>query len=219
MKYIFLIAIACFATLNSKAHSPIASDLMLVQEEDLSWTLQVRSALDAYRAEVKRHFADQPYATPEQFQAQVLDHFDHTLSIWVNEKEVDLGQGVVKLGHETLVFYKDIELPSDLASIKISGKMFQDINKSKVAVIILKEDIERKAFTLNNENEFMTYLKVENNKLHAYASAENTNTWDWILLYVVVFVPLLLLSIYMLYSKNMEHDKRELAVAPAINRA
>lgn len=161
MKKILLSLTLIGASIASNAHGVDISSIVLVEQADNTWTLQIMSSLDAFRKEVKTHFSDSPYTTPEEFKEQLRAHFQKNLKIRVNDKEeVLLGKAVVQLGHETVVSYDGIAFPSNLTTIQIAGGVFKDIYKSKVKLLILKKGYFKQPFILNKKNNYTVDLQV-----------------------------------------------------------
>ena len=70
----------------------------------------------------------------------VLSHIKNNLEINFNDgSEITLGNGVVKLGHETKVVFEVFGIDSDLQSIHIKNTAFNDISKSQSALFLFKE--------------------------------------------------------------------------------
>jgi len=155
------------------SHGADNSTFVLKEQDNGTWTLQVRSSLDAFRKEVKTYFYDCPYKTPEEFSAQVLEHFDNSLKLTVNNNvHVPLLNGKVKLGHETVVFYQNIKLPKDFDTLFIEGAMFREIFRSKVKVLILKKEFEKNAFFLSKKNAFTLNLVAKEHKFTLWSEEE-----------------------------------------------
>lgn len=165
----FLFFTILFNGLSGFAHGADVSTMVFKQNEDNTWSLQVRSSLEAFRKEVKAYFYDCPYKTPEEFNEQVLEHFENTLKILINDnKEILLKNGNVKLGHEAVVFYNKIKLPKDINSIKIRGTMFKEIYRSQVKVLILKKSFKKTPFMLSRKNSFSIDLHVKDNQFQLW---------------------------------------------------
>ena len=200
MKKHILTLFLIITTLSAFAHGSDVSSMVLVEKEDDTWTLQVRSSLNAFRKEVRLHFYDCAYQSKEEFNEQLLEHFDNTLSLTVNNQNIDLGKGAVKLGHETTVFYKNIKIPQNINSLQINGSMFKEIYNSKVRVYVLrkeqnktnnKETTPKKPFTLSKKNNFKVNLTLKENDF-VLNEAKNT---------VHLFFPIIILGMGLLNKK------------------
>ncbi|WP_299799632.1 hypothetical protein [uncultured Maribacter sp.] len=173
MKKYILIYITGLFSLLSYAHNPDASTTMLVEKENNTWVLQISSSLTAFQQEVRTHFAETPYKTPEEFQQMVLEHIKNNLEISLNDgSKITLGQGIVKLGHETKVVFEVFGIPSDLQSIRVRNAAFKDIGRSQSALFIFKDGFSKEQFILNNDNDHTLNLKVNGNKF-VEASQQN----------------------------------------------
>ncbi|WP_299317156.1 hypothetical protein [uncultured Maribacter sp.] len=173
MKKYILIYITGLFSLLGYAHNPDASTTMLVEKENNTWVLQISSSLTAFQQEVRTHFAETPYKTPEEFQQMVLEHIKNNLDISFNDgSKITLGQGIVKLGHETKVMFEVFGIPSDLQSIRVRNAAFKDIGRSQSALFIFKDGFSKDQFILNNDNDHTLNLKVNGNKF-VEASQQN----------------------------------------------
>tara|TARA_R110000744_G_scaffold378210_1_gene494071 strand:+ start:543 stop:1160 length:618 start_codon:yes stop_codon:yes gene_type:complete len=173
MKKYILIYITGLFSLLGYAHNPDASTTMLVEKENNTWVLQISSSLTAFQQEVRTHFAETPYKTPEEFQQMVLEHIKNNLDISFNDgSKITLGQGIVKLGHETKVVFEVFGIPSDLQSIRVRNAAFKDISRSQSALFIFKDGFSKDQFILNNDNDYTLNLKVNGNKF-VEASQQN----------------------------------------------
>ena len=173
MKKYILIYITGLFSLLGYAHNPDASTTLLVEKKNNTWVLQISSSLTAFQQEVRTHFAETPYKTPEEFQQMVLEHIKNNLDISFNDgSKITLGQGIVKLGHETKVVFEVFGIPSDLQSIRVRNAAFKDIGRSQSALFIFKDGFSKEQFILNNDNDHTLNLKVNGNKF-VEASQQN----------------------------------------------
>ncbi|WP_405414660.1 hypothetical protein [Maribacter sp. Asnod1-A12] len=165
MKKYILIYITGLFSLLGYAHSPDASTTMLVEKENNTWVLQISSSLTAFQQEIRTHFAETPYKTPEEFQQMVLEHIKNNLELTYNDgSKITLGQGMVKLGHETKVVFEVFGISSDLEDIHVKNTAFKDIGNSQSALFVFKDGFSKDQFILNNDNNHTLELKVNGNK-------------------------------------------------------
>ncbi|MEP2056563.1 MAG: hypothetical protein ABJJ05_02075 [Maribacter litoralis] len=163
-KYILTICTVLF-TLFGYAHNPDVSTTMLVEKGDGTWILQISSSLTAFQQEIRTHFTETPYNSPEEFQQMVLAHIKNNLEINFNDgSEITLGNGVVKLGHETKVVFEVFGIDSDLQSIHIKNTAFNDISKSQSALFLFEDGFQKDQFVLNNDNGHTLELIANGNK-------------------------------------------------------
>ena len=162
-KFLVVVFVGLFSML-SFAHNTSTSTTMLVQKENNSWILQISASLTAFQQEIRTHFADNPYKTPEEFQQMVLEHIKNNLDINFNNGDpIVLGEGIVKLGHETKVVFEVFNIPTDVQSVWIKNTAFNDIYKSKSALFLFKEGFDKNQFVLNNANDFTLALQANDN--------------------------------------------------------
>ena len=163
-KYILLLVVFGFS-MASFAHNPNVSTTMLVEKENNSWVLQIRASLTAFQQEIRTHFAETPYQTPEEFRQMVLEHIKNNLHISFNRGEdISFGNGVVKLGHETMVVFEVFGIPSEINSVLVTNSAFKDIHQNQSALVLLKEGFNKEHFVLNNANDHTLSLAVNGNE-------------------------------------------------------
>lgn len=187
MKKYLLIVFAGLLSMASFAHSPSTSTTMLVEKEDGSWVLQISASLTAFQQEIQTHFADTPYKTPEEFQQMVLEHIKKNLEIhFNNNEEITLGQGIVKLGHETKVVFEVFGIPSDVQSVRVKNTAFEDINKSQSALLLFKKGFSKEQFLLDNANNYTLTLQT-NGDTFVEASQSRADISENVL-FVIAFI-------------------------------
>ena len=149
----------------SFAHNPDISTTILVENENNAWVLQLSASLTAFQQEIRIHFAETPYKTPEEFQQMVLKHIKNNLEISFNDgKIISLSQGIVKLGHETIVVFEVLGIPSDIQSARVKNTAFKDIHNSQSALFLFKEGFTKEQFVLNSANDHSIALETSGNK-------------------------------------------------------
>lgn len=150
---------------KAKAHSPDVSSTMLVQQKDGSWILQIKAALTAFEFEIKVRYGENAFDTPEKFRELVLEHVLENLSIDFNLDEcAHFQDGFVKLGHETSVVFKVIDLPETFNTITVKNGSFQHIFRNQSALIVLKKGMAKEQFILNKKNKHTATLEVKEAK-------------------------------------------------------
>ncbi len=146
-------------------HNPEHSSTMLIEQEDGTWVLQVRSALTAFEHEVHTNYGKDCYKTPKEFNAYVIQHLTKNISITTNEKNaVTLQNGKVQLGHETVAVFDVVGMPKEVAKISLTNTGFKDIHANQSALVILKKGFTKQQFILSNQNGYTVQLKAEQNK-------------------------------------------------------
>ncbi len=164
LKYLFLCWLISIS-IGASAHSPDVSTTLIVEESDDHWVLQIRAALTAFEYEVEYHFGAESYATPEEFQELVIQHVQKQTSIYANEiDQVQLLDGVVKLGHETSVTFKLTGIPSELKLLELTNASFKEIPRNQSALMLLKKGFEKNQFRLDRNNQHKARLKISESK-------------------------------------------------------
>jgi len=163
MKKYFFSLLVLLMTWNVQAHNPDVSSTVLVEKEDNKWILQIRSALTGFDYAIKAKYPNEtePYKTPEEFQAMVLEHLKEHIQIQFNgEAMASLQNGGIKLGHETVAVFEVIGVPTSIQAIQVKNSSFQSVSRNQSALVILKKGFKKKQFILNNKNQHTMNLKV-----------------------------------------------------------
>jgi len=186
MKKYILLVIAGLFSMASFAHNPDFSTTMLVEKENNTWVLQISASLTAFQQEIRTHFAETPYKSPEEFQKMVLEHIKNNLEFSFNDGTlITLGPGMVKLGHETKVVFKVVGIPSEIQSVRVKNTAFKDINRSQSAFFLFKEGFSKEQFVLNNVNNHTLALEVNGNEF-VIASENHANLFSNGMLLIVL---------------------------------
>lgn len=165
MKKHILLFITGLFSMAIFAHNPDFSTTMLVEKENNTWVLQISASLTAFQQEIRTHFSQTPYKTPEEFQQMMLEHIKNNLEISFNDgKFITLGKGIVKLGHETKVVFEVFGIPSDILAVRVKNTTFKDISRSQSALLLFKEGFGKKQFILNKFNNHTLVLEVSGNE-------------------------------------------------------
>lgn len=165
MKKYILVLLVGFISLTGFAHQTETSTIVLAEKENNVWVLQISASLTAFQQEIKTHFSETPYKTPEEFQEMVLQHIQNNLHMHFNGNDhVTLSNGIVQLGHETNVVFEVIGIPVDINTVEITNTVFKDIYKNKSTLMVLKEDFTKTQFVLNNANDHRIFLTVSSNE-------------------------------------------------------
>ncbi|SFW20868.1 DUF6702 family protein [Cellulophaga fucicola] len=148
--------------LTTKAHQTDISTTMLVEKENNSWVLQISASLTAFQQEIRLHYADTPYKTPEEFKQMVLDHLKKNVSFVFNgSNTITLSNGFVQLGHETKVVFTVEGVPAKQTKLLVKNTAFTDVYKSKSALVILKKGFTKERFVLNEANKHRLELRAQ----------------------------------------------------------
>ncbi|MCM4170776.1 hypothetical protein DHD32_04750 [Arenibacter sp. TNZ] len=151
--------------LTVKAHQADVSTTMLVEKQDNSWVLQISASLTAFQQEIRTHFSETPYQTPEEFQQMVLEHIKNNLQISFNGVgDISLSNGRVILGHDTKVVFEVFGIPSEINSVLVKNSAFKDIHKNQSALFLFKEGFSKEQFVLNEANDHTLALEASGNK-------------------------------------------------------
>ena len=206
-KYIALIVFVC-SSFISFAHSPDASTIVLAEQKNNVWVLQINASLTAFQQEVRTHFADTPYKTPEEFQEMVLEHIKNNLYITFNgDQQIQLSHGIVKLGHETKVVFEVMNIPSNIESTLITNTVFSDISRNQSAFMIFKNGFTKDHFNLNSDNDHTLKLIVKENSF-----VETTQQNAGLSFPFIIITLILLLFVGLLAKKLIELKQKSVSV-------
>ena len=169
-----------FITISAKAHQADVSTTMLVERVNNTWVLQISASLTAFQQEIRAHFAETPYKTPEEFQQMVLKHIKNNLLINFNGENISFGEGVVKLGHETKVVFEVFGIPSEIKTVLVKNTAFQDIHKNQSALVLLKEGFNKEHFVLNVANDHTLKLYVDGNTFKLLDTAASNSSFSFV---------------------------------------
>ena len=196
MKKYLLLLIVLFSSL-SFAHNPNTSTTMLVEKENNTWVLQISASLTAFQQEIKTHFAETPYKTPEEFQQMVIEHIKNNLNIVFNDSQtITLSKGIVKLGHETKVVFEISGVPLDIKSVFITNSTFKDIYKNQSGLLVLKAGFKKEHFILNNKNSHTLKLIAGDDKFVVEEKKESSFSTT------IVYISLALVLVYLIIKRK-----------------
>ena len=173
-------------SITAKAHQPDVSTTMLVEKENNVWILQISASLTAFQQEIRTHYSETPYKTPDEFRQMVLEHIKKNLTIRFNkEQEITLSAGIVKLGHETKVVFEVFGVPTNINSVYVKNTAFKEIYKNQSALVLLKDGFNKEHFVLNKSNEHSLSLEVGKNEFVEIVGNKTTFSFSRILLAVM----------------------------------
>lgn len=183
-----------------KAHQPDLSSLILAEQAENKWVLQLRSALTAFEYVIEEQFGTSSYATPEEFQELVVNYVRDNVSILFNDANVAILQhGMVKLGHETNVIFQLEGTPAAIHSIAVENKSFSKIARNKGVLVVYKKGFLKDQFTLNDDNGHRIKLKVGEGKFEELVQDQSSAQFIFILFAIVLIV---LSIIFLVYQKS-----------------
>lgn len=146
-----------------QAHQPDLSSIILSEQGEQNWVLQVRSALTAFEYAIEDHYGAGSYTTPEEFQQLVVNFIRERISIRFNDTDAaELQNGMVKLGHETNVIFQLVGTPEAIRSLAVEHNSFSNIPHNQSVLMVYKKDFEKKQFMLNSTNGHSIRLEAGN---------------------------------------------------------
>lgn len=161
MKKVILLFSLLWMSSSVQAHGFDYSVIRLTEKANHQWHLNITASLEAFRKEVRLHFADTPYTTPEAFNEQLLAHVASTLTISAKDKKIALDGGKVTLGHETTITFEAIELPDNASTITLVNGAVKDIYRHTTKLIVAGLGEPKQSYILNKSNDFKARFSVQ----------------------------------------------------------
>ncbi len=189
-KIIFLLTVLGFmATVN--AHNSQVSTIVLVQNEQRIWSLNLSNSFDGFRYQLIKNYPDKDIdnLTADEFQKLVLKYVQENLYINANDAiAVELQEGVIKLGHHIDLKFKITELPDDLNSLDIRLMGYDENSQHNAILKISTPTYTSGNYVLKKGNQFKLYLQKTNGQFLMVEEIELNILW---FIYGLVLVSLL----------------------------
>jgi hypothetical protein len=160
---IFFIILLVFFSSRLEGHNPELSSIVLVDKGDNEWVLQIQAALTGFEYAITEKYGEGSFDSPEEFMELVIDHLTENVSIKMNDEDVILKNGSVKLGHETAVAFNLESVPNNIEKIEVINTSFASIYRNKSALFVLKEGIAKSQFPLEKSNNHSVKIKLQEN--------------------------------------------------------
>ncbi len=155
-----LAAVLWLAAASASAHQPDVSSLTLVEQPLGRWMLQLNAPMTAFQHEVRITYGADSYASAEEFNQLLLEYLRAQIALRINNNDVTLGNGFVKLGHATTVVFELADFPEVVEEVWIKNHGFTNIRDSRSVFSIFKDGLDRDSFILNKENNFQFHLSL-----------------------------------------------------------
>lgn len=203
MKKIIILILILLTTSTVKAHQSDISTTLLVEKENNTWVLQITAPLSAFQQEVRRHFSETPYKTPEEFQQMVLEHVKNNFQLNFDKKGlISLENGMVQLGHETNVIFQIKDIPSDFNSVLLKNTIFKDIYKNKNLLLFIKKGFKKESFVFNNDNRHTLELKSKGDQFLSIKKNEaSTVSYQMVIILSIMFA----LAMFLYFRSSFMH--------------
>ncbi|MCB4797728.1 hypothetical protein [Neotamlana laminarinivorans] len=174
---------------NVLAHSPSNASVILSEGKNGQWTLQLRASLTAFQTIVHDEFGEKSYKTADEFKDLVFQLLKDNQELYLDNKIITLKNQKVKLGHETIVLYQ-VNMPNSLNTISYKNDVFKNIYKSKMAFLVLKNDVKKELFYLNKDNNYSINLQLNNNQFNEIVNDTSTTKFsaNTYLIAIIIFV-------------------------------
>ncbi|MDF9799310.1 hypothetical protein OKW21_004573 [Catalinimonas alkaloidigena] len=158
-------AVLVLIAMSASAHQPDISSLTLLEHESGKWTLQLNASMTAFQYEVRNAYGDDSYASPEEFNQLLVNHLKEHIALQLNKENVTLENGLVRLGHATTVAFELSGVPEAVEEVFVENRGFENIHHSQIIFSIVKEELDKFQFILNEENNFQISLSLEDNQI------------------------------------------------------
>lgn len=191
-------------TFGASAHQPDISTAMLIEQGKGHWVLQLNTSLTALQYEVKTHFPEGAYKTPEEFQQLVIDHMRENLIVVFNKTDTtSLKNAYVKLGHAASVVFELSNVPETMNEVYVKNESFKDIHRNQCAFGIVKKGISSDQFALNENNQHEVRLILKEDQFVSVTADSNES----IAVYLYIVLGLLTCVLGMLFFKTIKSKK------------
>ncbi len=202
MNKIIITLALLLSTLGLSAHSTHASSAMLIEQSEGVWLLQIRSALTAFEHEVHRHFGEDSYDTPAAFNELVIQYLSDEIDLRFDDGEsLVISEPTVRLGHETSVVYRVLDVPERYSDMSFRFTGFSDIYRSETIFFMVDPEIERSQFRLTESNDHTLDLELIDGALISRPSSI-TATTDYTIILLSAAAILLIGSVVYLLSRG-----------------
>ncbi|MEP4532964.1 MAG: hypothetical protein ABJ004_07755 [Cyclobacteriaceae bacterium] len=200
IKTIILVAIWLSAS-ATHAHQPDISSITLVEQESGAWTAQINAGILGFQYEVESVHGKGSYSSVEEFNHLLLTHLRENIVILVNDEEIELTKGIVKLGHAATVVFELSEVPAELNKVFVKNEGFKSIHNSQSIFSIVKEGLDRDQFIISSDNDFQVEVMINNNQvLMAGNTSSNKN-----LIIIATAITILLTGLFFVGRKIKLH--------------
>ena len=201
MKKLYAIFLLILMSLTAQAHQPDLSMLMIYQNAEGKYFLQLSSSLVAFESMVDYQYGKNSYKTPEEFKGLFIKLFQERFSMESNnQNEMSFGNTKVMLGHETKLIAEVLNMPKDSYSIQIRNDIFKEMPQNQCILIFTGEKLPKQQFILSKENNNEIKLKLENGKW-SLENYEIINRVDFKIILSIVLALVLLIGT-IIFLKN-----------------
>lgn len=182
------------------AHNPDSSNNIISKTESGQIILQINSSLTAFQQEIIYINGEGAYQSPEEFQNLVLNHFNASFSIIINEKDtLQFKNPQVFLGHETKLVTEIIGLPETVTAIHLKNELFKDIHNNQSVVIFLLDDFPKKKYTLNNTNKHQIAIELKDGKWMELKTVKTDFNFKYV---AYIAIPVIALLVFFIVRKR-----------------
>lgn len=187
---------------TAQAHQPDLSMLMIYQNAEGKYFLQLSSSLVAFESIVDYKYGKNSYKTPEEFKELFIKHFQESFSMESNNQNVmSFGNTKVMLGHETKFIAEVLNMPKDSYSIQIRNDVFEEMPQNQCILIFTGEKLPKQQFILSKENNNAIKLLFENGKWNSKVYDEK-KLINFNIIFGIICVLILIVGLYALIKKK-----------------
>lgn len=194
MKKLYAIFLLILMSLTAQAHQPDLSMLMIYQNAEGKYFLQLSCSLLAFESMVDYEYGKNSYKTPEEFKRLFIKLFQECYSMESNnQNEMSFGNTKVMLGHETKLIAEVLNMPKDSYSFQIRNNVFKEMPQNQCILIFTGENLPKQQFILSKENNNEIKLRLENGKW-SLENYEKINRVNFKIILSIVFALVLLIG-------------------------
>jgi len=186
------------------AHNPDVSNCIISKTEKGQIILQINSSLTAFKQEVVFRNGEESYKSPEEFRNLVLNYFNSSFSIVINDKDtLQFKNPKVFLGHETKLVAEITGLPKDIHTIHLKNELFKNIYKNQSIVLFLLAKLPTEKYTLSSANHHQITIQFNNGNWTELEKAEKKSLLGFIPYLIIVILASFLIYLIRKRKKNI----------------
>lgn len=203
MKKYILLSIVLLASLTVFAHGSKSSSFFLAESLPGVWNIQVGASSAAFQYEYialndKKSLDN---LDPEDFKQWIIDHLKNTIIIKVNGEIISLGNGFVKLGHQTSAKILAENMPNTVESISVQNLGFsKGLKNHKSHFKVIRSGDYSEKFILNTDNKYSINLEYNWGKLKIKGTSTNRNYFYSFLIFG--FLTLIVVTLFYVIKRN-----------------
>ncbi|MHA8088016.1 hypothetical protein [Aquirufa sp. Wall-65K1] len=192
MKPIFLLFL--FISIYTYGHSPQISTFALVKDEKGRWTAHLSASSDAFQTVL----LNKKWNSINEFERALIQYTSHSIRISAGFlNPIVLTDGQIHVGHHTDIKFKVQGIPKHIQSFMVENQSFKLLKDHFMVFKVIFPKSESNQLVLASMNDFTANVQLKSSGIFVEANPHFTY------LYLVLFIPIVLLGIYYLKRKAL----------------